>query len=527
MASGNFAADLLSRCPTARLIDAATGVVIDDVPAAVARAGGAFAALGLQPGDRVLIGCDLSPATAVAYLGAMWAGLVPVPLEGAVVAKDASSLIDATGARAVWAADAKFRVPGALCGLEDLAGPASAAVGRTDGDLAALMATSGSTGTPRFVRVTHGNLTANTDAIARSQNLAAGERAMLVLPLSYCFAASVLHSHLWMNGDVVFDRRFMFPDKVLKAMAEHGCTTFAGVPSVYRLLLTRSNFGKIAIPSLRRLLQAGGPLAPDAVRAVREKVPDVDFFVMYGQTEATARITCLDPKELDRRPGSVGRPLDSLTLRIDPAGEIYVRGRSICDGYWNDPAATAERFPNGELRTGDLGHLDADGFLWIDGRLSEFAKVRGVRLAFGAVEAHVAAVAGVDAVAACAVPHPDAGEALALFVVPKPGAGSDLAKTILAALPPAWTCAGVRVVDALPTTANGKLARGHLPRLFVPAETDAQRGDASPGTAGILPAEALTPPRDVLEAGSASAGRMPAVPGGEPEATPRAQPCPT
>src|SRR5262249_17574952 len=126
-------------------------------------------------------------------------------------------------------------------------------------DLAVLMATSGSTGALRFVMVSHGNLIANTEAIIRSQRLASDERAMLILPVSYVFGASVMHTHLYDGGGVVFDRRFMFPDKVLQAIAQFNCTTFAGVPTVYNVLLRRSNIRRISMPSLRRFLQAGGP----------------------------------------------------------------------------------------------------------------------------------------------------------------------------------------------------------------------------------------------------------------------------
>lgn len=126
-------------------------------------------------------------------------------------------------------------------------------------DLAVLMATSGSTGALRFVMVSHGNLIANTEAIIRSQRLASDERAMLILPVSYVFGASVMHTHLYHGGGVVFDRRFMFPDKVLQAIAQFNCTTFAGVPTVYNVLLRRSNIRRISMPSLRRFLQAGGP----------------------------------------------------------------------------------------------------------------------------------------------------------------------------------------------------------------------------------------------------------------------------
>src|SRR5208337_5366385 len=178
------------------------------------------------------------------------------------------------------------------------------------------MATSASTGIPRFVMISHGNLIANTEAIIRSQQLTHDERAMLILPVSYCFGASVLHTHLYQGGGVVFDRRFMFPDKVLRSMAQLGCTTFAGVPTVYNVLLRRSNLRRTDLPRLRRFLQAGGSLAPQRIKEMREAVPSANFYVMYGQTEATARISCMEPERWDEKAGSVGRPLDNLTVRI-------------------------------------------------------------------------------------------------------------------------------------------------------------------------------------------------------------------
>ena len=315
-------------------------------------------------------------------------------------------------------------------------------------DLAALMATSGSTGVPRFVMVSHGNLIANTEAIIRSQRLASDEKVMMILPVSYCFGASLLHTHLYQGGGVVFDGRFMFPDKVLHAINKYACTTFAGVPTVYNILLRRSNIRSIEMPSLRRFLQAGGPLAPQRVAEMRAAVPKPEFYVMYGQTEATARISCLDPEHLDEKLGSAGRPLDNLTVRIvddngkdlpaGQVGEIMVKGPSITMGYLNEPEETLRVFNHGWLRTGDLAHLDADGYIWIDGRKGTFLKMRGLRVSFAEVETKVAAVPGVYECAAAAVPHPEAGEALALYVVPDKGA-DDVIDQVRRSLPTYWT----------------------------------------------------------------------------------------
>ena len=116
---------------------------------------------------------------------------------------------------------------------------------------------------------------------------------MLIMPVSYCFSASVMHTHLYQGGGVVFDSRFMFPDQVLRSINTYRCTTFAGVPTVYNILLRRSNLRSIPLPGLRRFLQAGGALAPQSVLEMREIVPTAEFFVMYGQTEATARMAYL------------------------------------------------------------------------------------------------------------------------------------------------------------------------------------------------------------------------------------------
>ena len=246
------------------------GVTIcpEDLPRLIAAYGASLLSAGLREGDRVLIGCSLSPSSALVYLGAMYAGLVAVPVEDRALTASAAMLLDATGAKAVWT-EAGFgeratpRDPSLFCRVtwpRTMPNKTMPPAAREDSDLAALMATSGSTGVPRFVMVSHGNLIANTEAIIRSQQLADDERAMLILPLSYCFGASVMHTHLYQGGGVVFDRRFMFPDKVLHAIAQYACTTFAGVPTAYNVLLRRSNIRQIAMPGLRRFLQAGGPL---------------------------------------------------------------------------------------------------------------------------------------------------------------------------------------------------------------------------------------------------------------------------
>jgi long-chain acyl-CoA synthetase len=480
----NFAARLFGRLSdSSDLIDAATGEVIAaaDVPGRVAGFAAGFASLGLQPGDRVLISCNINPATTLAYLGAMYAGLTVVPVNDHGLSTSGEAIFKLTGARALWTDRASqcewaeregfLHIQGSF-DAQDVRSVAPAP--RLDDDLAALMPTSGSTGLPRLVKVSHGNLTANTEAIIRSQHLKSDERAMLILPLNYCFGASVVHTHLYQGGGVVYDSRFMFPDKMLHAIERHRCTTFAGVPTAYNILLRRSNLRSISLPSLRRFLQAGGRLAPEQIQLMREFVPQAEFFVMYGQTEATSRISCLPPDRLNEKLGSVGLPLDNIQLRIvdesgrdltaGEVGEIWVHGKSICGGYFDEPEESARKFRDGWLATGDLASRDQDGFLWIAGRKSEFIKMRGIRVSFAEIETRVAAAPGVSECAAAAVEHAEAGEAVALYVVAEPGAHNVIA-SIRRNMPPEWVCDSVSLVAELPRNFHGKLMRSQLPGL--------------------------------------------------------------
>jgi acyl-coenzyme A synthetase/AMP-(fatty) acid ligase len=294
---------------------------------------------------------------------------------------------------------------------------------------------------------------------------------MLILPVNYCFGASVMHTHLFQGGGVVFDHRFMFPDKVLRAINQFGCTTFAGVPTVYNVLLRRSNIRQIPLPSLKRFLQAGGALAPDRIKEMRTTFRNVEFYVMYGQTEATARITCMEPERWEEKRGSVGRPLDNLTVSIvdeqgrtmeaGQVGELLVKGPSVCSGYLDDPQETHRVFSDGWLRTRDFAWQDEEGYLWIQGRKGSFVKMRGMRVSLPEVEAKVTAVPGVYECAARAIEHPEAGEAVVLFIVLDQGASIGI-EEVWRKLPAHWAIHSIRLVSELPKTSVGKIALSSL-----------------------------------------------------------------
>lgn len=428
----------------------------------------AFQRAGVGPGDLVLLVCDLSPASLVAYLSVLCCGGVAVPVASTGVDQARASL----PVKAIWRANAT-RDPEdlpAIVGLVSKPGPDSV-YPRAPEDLAALMPTSGSTGQPQFVQVTHENLLANNTAIVETQGLGPTDKVYLMLPLSYCFGLGAALTHLQAGGAVVLDRRgFLVPKKSIAVMAETECTSLPGVPTIFRSLRSSGFLDGVALPHLRRFLQAGGALDVPTIQYFRETYPEVDFFVMYGQTEATSRITTLPPNRLEGKLGSVGLPLPNIEVRIGPGGdgatpgvgEIQVRGPSVTAGFWPD-GRTADRFEGEWLRTGDLGHSDEDGFVWISGRIGDFAKVRGRRINLSDVESVVRAIPGAADCAAMACPSDEAGEAIQILVeIEMTAASKDVTRRVEDIIQPEWKPCSVTVVDRLPRTASGKVAKQRL-----------------------------------------------------------------
>lgn len=263
------------------------------------------------------------------------------------------------------------------------------------GQTALLLSTSGSTGTPKFVRLSRENLAANAASIAEALGIEAGQRAIASLPFHYSYGLSVLNTHLLTGATVVLSDEGITARPFWQTVRDLQCTSFAGVPYSYQLL-DRLRLPGADFPSLATFTQAGGKLGVDLARKVHENVSRRGgrFFVMYGQTEATARIAILPNDCLPEKLGSAGRAIPGGSLTIDTgagdgsgSGEIVYSGPNVMLGY----ATCREDLSKGDeqgstLRTGDLGYLDADGFLFITGRLNRFAKLSGIRFNLDEVE---------------------------------------------------------------------------------------------------------------------------------------------
>lgn len=402
----------------------------------------------LPPNSRVALLADPGPFFVTAYLGVMAAGHCVVPLP---IGQSEES----------WKGFLEHVEPARILASERWSEEAARLPvypPHDNRELAALMFTSGSTGRPRAVMVTHENLFANTQDIVSYLELKRDDRCLAVLPFSYCYGASLLHTHLWVGASVVTESLMLY-EKALDTLEREGCTGLAGVPSTYQILLRKSTFLQRE-PQLRWLQQAGGKLADPYLKELRQGLPRTRIFVMYGQTEATARLSYLPPEHLDSRLGSIGKGLKSTKLRLVD-GEIVASGPNISPGYWRDPEATARHFRDGELYTGDLARADDDGFLYIEGRERHFIKSAGHRISPDEVEAALAAHPGVVECAVVGVPDELLGEAVAAFFV-GPASPEELLLHCRKRLPNALVPTRWKQLDELPRGPAGKVLKEKL-----------------------------------------------------------------
>lgn len=256
-------------------------------------------------------------------------------------------------------------------------------------DLALMLTTSGSTGSPKLVRLTLNNLAANAASIKQYLQLTQHERPITSLPMSYSYGLSVVNSHLAVGAPIVLTDDGVLQRRFWEAVDRYGCTSFAGVPYTYQMLLQTGLLNKEG-GSLKTLTQAGGRLDEQYIRRMRDLALERGwkFYVMYGQTEATARISYVPFEVLGNKIGSVGVAIPNGSLTVDAAtGELVYRGPNVMMGYAETRADLAKGDElHGELRTGDLARADDDGYYYITGRLKRFLKMFGKRFNLDDVE---------------------------------------------------------------------------------------------------------------------------------------------
>jgi len=461
---------------------------------------------GVQKGDRVALMADNSFFWVTAYLGTILAGCVAVPLPPGIDAAQGSHILATTGCvlgfvQKEHAESFRFL---AHSGLEMVVGEKEqvapglhARTAESDEplptggvrslqacdvddavDLAVLMFTSGSTGKPRGVMVSHRNILANTSSIIEYVELSAEDRMMAVLPFHYCFGTSLLHTHLRVGGSLAIETQFTFPNRVLKYMQDTRCTGFAGVPSIYQILLRRSNLKGMEFPHLRHVQQAGGRLPDVFISELRAALPATRIFVMYGQTEATARLSYLPPDMLDTKLGSIGKGIPGVKLEVldeegkpvplGTVGEIVAQGQNITLGYWNAPSETEQSFRCGKLYTGDLARVDEDGYIFVVDRAKDFLKCGGQRVSCREIESKILQFQGLVEAAVIGQEDDTLGEAVRLYVVHPRGDAvrAPLEQFCTESLPPHLVPRAIVFLDELPKNSSGKLDKMALKREY-------------------------------------------------------------
>lgn len=420
---------------------------------------------GLLGPDRqvVLVECRNDVETVVTYLAAL-EGHHPALLVGAGC--PASTLVDDYNPDVVArGADLDVRSTGS----HDL-----------HPDLALLLSTSGSTGSPKLVRLSRDNLASNASSIATYLGLGPDDVAVTSLPLQYCYGLSVLNSHLAVGAAVALTEASVVDDEFWDLCLAAGVTSLAGVPHTFDLL-DASRFHTRDLGRLRRITQAGGRLAPDSIRryAAMGHERGFDLVVMYGATEATARMAWLPAHLAHQRPECIGVPIPGGHLRVDAApgeevGELVYSGPNVMLGYATEPLDLALGRTVHELRTGDLARQQDDGLFEVVGRCNRIAKLFGLRIELDRLES-LGSDRGVDL---RAVEHDGR---LHLFVLRH--ADVHAARQVVAQLPA--HAVEVHVLASWPMTPHGKPDRAALEWHAVTVAADRERvagtGEVEPG----------------------------------------------
>lgn len=467
------------------VIDGARSYSYGDLITAAGQVAAHLHALDLTPGSRVAIVGPNSFFWVASYLAAMKLDLVAVPVSVMLTPEEARRNADWVQCRAILIDRRQQRRFGGAftdeipviteVALESDGSPYWPISATNSDSDAALMFTSGTTSRPKSVRVTHRNIQANTDSIVEYLGLRRDDRMLVILPFYYCYGASLLHTHLRVGGRLVLCHSFAFPETALDMIEKEECTGVAGVPSSFQLLLRISSLGSRPLPSLRLVQQAGGKLPPAQIEELVQSLPNAEVFVMYGQTEATARLSYLPPELVRAKAGSIGRGIPGVELRVvdeedrpvapGEVGEIVACGDNVSPGYVGDPEATVAKFPEGELRTGDLATVDGDGFIYIVDRKDDFIKTWGYRVSSQEVEACALEMGSIIAAAAIGVPDSEAGEAVTLFATVRPGAvvsERDVLEFSRKRLAKHMVPKAVHLIDEMPLNANGKTAKNIL-----------------------------------------------------------------
>jgi amino acid adenylation domain-containing protein len=476
---------------------------LDETSTRVARG---LIALGVERGDRVAIQLENCVETVIAIYGVFKAGAAIVMVNPSTKAQKLSYLLSNSRASALVVGAATRETMGGVAlppslratilvgsqadqsgdharvpwdALADTPSSEPLTDRGIDLDLAGLLYTSGSTGDPKGVMLTHHNITSATSSIASYLKLTQDDVVFNVLPLSFGYGLTQLFPIVMVGGCLVIEKGIIYPHVTLTRMAAHRATGFAVVPTIATSLLNL-DLSKYDLSHLRYVTNAGAGMPTEVVRGMRKALPHVQLYLMYGQTECL-RALYLDPEQTDQRPDSVGRGMPNQELMIvnesgaevgpNVVGELVVRGAHVMTGYWERPEETAKKLRPGRLEgervlyTGDLFRRDEEGYYYFVARQDDIIKSRGEKVSPREVENVIYTLPEVLEAVVAGVPDARLGQAVKAYVVLKPGAVLDVRDVkhhCAASLEDYMVPSFVEFLSELPKNERGKVAKREL-----------------------------------------------------------------
>ena len=431
--------------------------------------------LGVEKGLAFCL-CHNSPASLVGYLAMLQSKTPAVMLDGDKNGEVIRSLIDVYRPKFVWLPQVRCAEFGGeeiyCCEDYSLVKFAEHAVYKIHPDVALLLTTSGSTGSPKLVKLTEKNLLSNASSIVEYLGITNEERPVTSLPMYYSFGLSVINSHLLKGATLLLTDYPVIQKEFWNFVKEQQATSISGVPYTYEML-RRLRIFRMELPALKTMTQAGGKLNAKIAKEYIESAKAVGkrFIVMYGQTEATARMSYLPEDKAIEKYASIGIAIPggkfSLIdtggheiLEADVDGELIYEGANVSMGYAEsiDDLKKGDE-NNGVLHTGDVARRDADGFYYITGRLKRFVKVWGNRCNLDAIEQVVKAEISTN----CACSGLD--DKIVIFVTEE--GHEEKTKSLLCEKTGLNVRAfAVRQIDEIPKNASGKVQYAELFKLI-------------------------------------------------------------
>ncbi|MFQ5705421.1 MAG: class I adenylate-forming enzyme family protein [Gemmatimonadales bacterium] len=372
---------------------------------------------GLRPADRVGMLADHCPQAVLAYWATLKARGISVSLNEQLTADGLEAVLDDCRPAVIFVTHKYLRsklgsLAGSLdnCRVVEVDGEGSefSSLLRTrvshpvvegrDDDIASIVYTSGSTGAPKGVCLTHRNLWTVVRGVIEHMPILSDDSYLMVVPLHYVHGLMQLLVHQLAGATIHFSGGFLFPKLVLDRLLRTRVTGFSGVPYHFAALIERAKFLETQLPDLRWITVTGGKMPVEQIRRIRRAKPALEIHIAYGQTECAPRATALHPSKIDCKPNSVGSPIPGVdVLLLDEegrevkrggVGEVVISGDNVMAGYWGQPEATAAVIDDrGWLHTGDIGRFDAEGDLFLEGRKNTMIKTAGERIFADELEA--------------------------------------------------------------------------------------------------------------------------------------------